>query len=70
MLFRVGWRLTIRSSRDRFAARLARFRVPPRLAAARPGLTQVLGSRNEYGGKPLTISVENIDSAALALVSY
>ena len=34
--------LTSRSSRDRFAARLARYRVPPRQAAARPGLTQVL----------------------------
>jgi hypothetical protein len=36
-------RLTIRSSRDRFAARLTRYRVPPRRAAALPGLTQVLG---------------------------
>ena len=35
--------LTIRSSRDRFAARLTRYRVPPRRAATRPGLTQVLG---------------------------
>ena len=38
-----GSGLTIRSSRDRFAARLARYRVPPRRAATRPGLTQVLG---------------------------
>ena len=36
--------LTNRSSRDRFAARLARYRVPLRRAAARPGLTQVLGA--------------------------
>ena len=35
--------LTNRSSRDRFAARLTRYRVPPRRAATRPGLTQVLG---------------------------
>ena len=36
--------LTIRSSRDRFAARLTRYRVPPRQAATRSGLTQVLGA--------------------------
>ncbi len=36
--------LTIRSSRDRFAARLARYRVPPRRSATRSGLTQVLGA--------------------------
>ena len=35
--------LTIRSSRDRFAARLTRYRVPHRRAAAQSGLTQVLG---------------------------
>ena len=40
--------LTSRSSRDRFAARLARYRVPPRRAATRPGLTQVLGSSMKY----------------------
>ncbi len=35
--------LTIRSSRDCFAARLARYRVPQRRAATQSGLTQVLG---------------------------
>ena len=35
-------RLTIRSSRDRFAASLMRYRVAHRSAGARPGLTQVL----------------------------
>jgi hypothetical protein len=34
--------LTIRSSRDRFAARLTRYRVPQRRAATQSGLTQVL----------------------------
>ncbi len=42
--------LTIRSSRDRFAARLARYRVPPRRAATRPGLTQVLGRKMKLTG--------------------
>jgi hypothetical protein len=36
-------RLTIRSSRDRFAARLMRYRVAHRRAATQSGLTQVLG---------------------------
>ena len=36
-------RLTIRSSRDRFAARLMRYRVAQRRVAQRPDLTQVLG---------------------------
>ena len=36
-------RLTIRSSRDRFAARLKWWRVPSRRAAQRSGLTQALG---------------------------
>ena len=35
--------LTIRSSRDRFAARRMRYRVAHCQAATRPGLTQVLG---------------------------
>ena len=35
--------LTIRSSRDRFAARLVRYRVAHRRATAQLGLTQVLG---------------------------
>ena len=47
------WHLTIRSSRDRFAARLTRYRVPPRQAAARSGLTQVLGR--------ITISLRTIN---------
>jgi hypothetical protein len=34
--------LTSRSSRDRFAARLMRYRVAHRRAAAQSGLTQVL----------------------------
>ena len=46
-------RLTIRSSRDRFAARLTRYRVPPRRAATRPGLTQVLGRRRTFSCKEL-----------------
>ena len=37
-----GAHLTIRSSRDRFAARLMRYRVAHRRAAKRSGLTQVL----------------------------
>ena len=37
--------LTNRSSRDRFAASLMRYRVTHRSAAARPGLTQVLGGQ-------------------------
>ena len=37
-----GAHLTIRSSRDRFAARLTRYRVPQRRAATQSGLTQVL----------------------------
>ena len=40
-----GRGLTIRSSRDRFAARLTRYRVPQRRAATQSGLTQVLDHR-------------------------
>jgi hypothetical protein len=40
---KTGAHLTIRSSRDRFAASFMRYRVTHRSAAARPGLTQVLG---------------------------
>ena len=40
--------LTSRSSRDRFAASLMRYRVTQRSAAARPGLTQVLGAMNKF----------------------
>ena len=44
-------RLTIRSSRDRFAARLTRYLVPPRRAATRPGLTQVLDAQKDSAVK-------------------
>ena len=40
--------LTIRSSRDRFAARLKWCRVPSRRAAQRSGLTQALGIMNRH----------------------
>ena len=43
--------LTMRSSRDRFAARLTRYRVPPRRAATRPGLTQVLDAQKDSAVK-------------------
>ena len=42
-----GAHLTIRSSRDRFAARLTRYRVPQRRAATQSGLTQVLGLQEQ-----------------------
>ena len=40
--------LTIRSSRDRFAARLMRYRVAQRRAANRSGLTQVLARPKDF----------------------
>ena len=42
-----GAHLTIRSSRDRFAASFMRYRVTHRSAAAQPGLTQVLEPMSE-----------------------
>jgi len=41
------WGLTIRSRRDRFAARLTRYRVPPSRAAKLSGLTQVLAPKEK-----------------------
>ena len=46
--------LTNRSSRDRFAARLTRYRLPQRRAATQSGLTQVLGATMNM---PLLIAI-------------
>src|SRR5690606_23892842 len=52
VLLHRGRRLTIRSSRDRFAARLKWWGVPLRRAAQRSGLTQALCCKREFRGLP------------------
>jgi hypothetical protein len=51
-------RLTSRSSRDRFAARLMRYRVAQRRAATQSGLTQVLDLSSDRHGRQVHTAID------------
>ena len=61
--------ITIRSSRDRFAASLMRYRVAHRSAATRSGLTQVLGRIENMTESPdrFLVAGANLSAAAALL---